>query len=144
MHDSGTIYTSFSQNVQTQTSNGQQQSPFFVTLAHELGHGLSFNIIPESIRNKNWISVNTINGNKNISQDEIFAVYFENLIREENSLPIRTHYVTNQDGSINHQSEIYKKSAQKSQLMNRGDKLFISSGYEMIKSTAKILNTYLK
>jgi RHS repeat-associated protein len=138
-----TVYTSSNQVVNTQTSEGLIASDFSTTLFHELGHAFSFNIFNSTIRSDTWFSVNTANGNKDVSNDEVFAVWVENKLREEKGLPIRTHYVTNQDGSIHKQSEIFVKSTVGRQLINSGNKLIMSSGYEMNKSSKTIFEKIL-
>ncbi|WP_239987126.1 RHS repeat-associated core domain-containing protein [Flavobacterium tibetense] len=103
------IYTSFNQKGKVQTTDGLKDLIFHITLAHELAHGLSYNLFNSSERDKPWIKANSENGLvKDVKQDEIFATMFENMIRAEQGLPIRTHYILG--GSSMEESRIIKKS----------------------------------
>jgi RHS repeat-associated protein len=105
------VYTDFNQKEKVPTTDGMRALSFPITLAHELAHGLSFNLLNESERSKTWITANATNGlAHDISQDEIFATIYENLIRAEQGLPLRTHYSPNSDGSAVSESRLIKKS----------------------------------
>lgn len=97
-HDNGTVKTSFKQNVETYTTNNKfEESKFYVTLAHEIAHGLSHNTIDNIQRTKTWFEYPGEDKDgepetKIASQDEVFATTYENMIREERGLPLRTHY----------------------------------------------------
>src|SRR5690554_1567403 len=84
----GTIYTSFEQEVKSETTQGNIESPFHVVLSHELAHGLSKNLFDEKVIYKEWFNYE----NQSVKQDEVFASTLENFIREEQNLPLRTHY----------------------------------------------------
>lgn len=106
-----TIYTSFNQKESVMTTDGMQPLPFSMILGHELAHGLSENLFKESVTSKPWITANSSNGLPyDISQDEIFATMFENMIRAEKGLPLRTHYIPTSEGSVLEESRIIKKS----------------------------------
>ncbi|WP_317207798.1 RHS repeat-associated core domain-containing protein [Chryseobacterium sp. MEBOG06] len=70
-------------STQTPTTNGLTESPFFVSLGHELGHKRDES---NYLFNGSWFGV---------SRGEIFASHWENMIRAENGLPLRSSYSTN-------------------------------------------------
>jgi len=70
-------------STQTPTTNGLIESPFFVSLGHELGHKRDES---NYLFNGSWFGV---------SRGEIFASHWENMIRAENGLPLRSSYSTN-------------------------------------------------
>ncbi len=75
-------FTGYSTNEYTPT--------FGMDLAHELGHTLSYfsGTNDESV----WYTYNNGETEKAVSRDDIFACRFENFVRAENSLPLRTYY----------------------------------------------------
>ncbi|MET3020874.1 DUF6443 domain-containing protein [Flavobacterium hydatis] len=78
--DGNTIFIDPKSNEKTWTQSGFQESPFFVTLGHELGHVND----PTKI-NDSWYK-------DDVSRSEIRATHIENKIRSEAGLPLRTHY----------------------------------------------------
>ncbi|MBT2620068.1 DUF6443 domain-containing protein [Chryseobacterium sp. ISL-6] len=66
----------------TPTRAGLIDSPFFVSLGHELAHKKDKNRYLKG----GWF---------NVSRGEIFASHIENMIRAENNLPLRTSYTVN-------------------------------------------------
>ncbi|MFP7658360.1 DUF6443 domain-containing protein [Chryseobacterium proteolyticum] len=70
-------------STQTPTTNGLLESPFFVSLGHELGHKRDES---NYLFNGSWFGV---------SRGEIFASHWENMIRAENGLPLRSSYSIN-------------------------------------------------
>jgi hypothetical protein len=74
------------------TVNGIEESPFFVSLAHELAHTQDYYININNIEKVTgtWL---TLPDGKTIAQSEKYATHIENQIRSENNLPLRTHYV---------------------------------------------------
>ncbi|GEJ43576.1 cell wall-associated protein [Chryseobacterium sp. ON_d1] len=64
----------------TPTTQGLINSPFFVSLSHELGHKRD---------ESNYLLFGQWYG---VSRGEIFASHIENMIRAENDLPLRTSY----------------------------------------------------
>lgn len=83
INSSGPIKIDPKASAKTPTTNGLVDSPFFVSLGHELGHKRDKNkFYPKG----GWLGV---------SRGEIFASHIENMIRAENGLPLRTSYSTN-------------------------------------------------
>lgn len=77
-------YSSIYRGISTENGLGNENSPYFVVIGHEMGHAKS------SLTGTN---------NKDIWQgsatvDEIWASHIENQIRSESGLPLRTHYGT--------------------------------------------------
>ena len=76
----------------TYTEKGIKKSPYEITIAHELGHQVSFNY---GFKDTSlWYPLIDIDGKfvKNIERDESFASHFENIFRKAFNLPLRTHY----------------------------------------------------
>ncbi len=65
---------------------GSSNRPSFIGLAHELGH--AHDGLDGSIDYSTWFSI----GAKNIPKAEQYASHWENRIRGENGLSLRTHY----------------------------------------------------
>ena len=70
------------------TEEGMQEAPLFITLGHELGHAFrtAKGINDESL----WDSFVS----STITKDELYASMYENFIRNEHGIPLRTHYAT--------------------------------------------------
>lgn len=66
----------------TPTATGLKDSPFFVSLGHELAHKKDKNRYSKG----GWFGA---------SRGEVFASHIENMIRAENGLPLRTSYTIN-------------------------------------------------
>ncbi|SEM68266.1 RHS repeat-associated core domain-containing protein [Chryseobacterium taichungense] len=71
------------ERTKTPTAFDLKESPFFVSLGHELGHKRDEN---NYLLSGNWFGV---------SRGEIFASHIENMIRAENGLLLRSSYTTN-------------------------------------------------
>ncbi len=70
----------------------------FISLAHELAHSLDR--ILGTINLKRWYSVYNDEGIKtNILKAEIYVTHYENLIRAEQGLSLRTHYSQDENGT---------------------------------------------
>ena len=70
------------------TEDGMTSSPLFVSMAHDLGH--AFRNAKGIDSKAEWYNV----GGKSVTQDEVNASMYENYIRNEHNLPLRTHYST--------------------------------------------------
>lgn len=77
------------------TLNGADTNIPFVSLGHELGHAWDYT--QETASEKVWISGETYE-TKNILNSEIYSTHTENLIRVENGLQPRTHYLIDHNG----------------------------------------------
>ena len=73
------------------------QSPFYVSLFHEIGHSWLNQITSRSELSKIWVDGSGNNLSGDIKQSEIAASYIENLLRSEQGLPIRTSYSPDAD-----------------------------------------------
>ncbi len=69
------------------TEKGLQKSPLFVAIGHEMAHRKD--IIKSTFDGNEWFK--TSDGTP-IPNAEIFATHYENRIRAEHGLPLRTHY----------------------------------------------------
>jgi len=129
------IYTSFSQNVNLNTTSGKSKSPFYVTLFHEIGHSFSSQVFDVAITDAIWVAKNETNGlPKNIINDEVYASTVENLLRSEQGLPLRTHYANNAEGL----------GVPESQLIDSGKKGPFGKEYQPTPTTRGILNKIIK
>lgn len=73
------------------TTRGFEGSPNFITLGHEMAHGMdSYNYKVSS-----WIPLSR---NRSVSESEVYATHIENMIRAESGLPLRTHYLAQKGG----------------------------------------------
>ena len=73
-------------NPKLPTTNGREEVPAFVALAHELAHAWG-----AAKGNKNeepWFK----HGDQIVTKDEFFASVIENYVRADHNLSIRTHY----------------------------------------------------
>ncbi len=71
------------------TEDDVVESPFFVSLGHEIAHRRDLITNGNSIFNT-WL---TLSNGKTVKEAEKYASHIENMIRQENGLPLRTHYV---------------------------------------------------
>ncbi|PZU78446.1 MAG: hypothetical protein DI529_17920, partial [Chryseobacterium sp.] len=91
------VYTGFNQDVTPYTSmygenSKKMQSPFKISLFHEIGHSFLNQTRSSSELKKVWVDGATNSLDGDIKQSEIAASYIENLLRSEQGLPIRTSY----------------------------------------------------
>src|SRR5690554_1155978 len=73
------------------TENGIQTSPFWLDIGHELSHRKDVIVNGASQAGALWLT-NPDTG-KPIPRSEIYATHMENLMRADESLPLRSHYV---------------------------------------------------
>jgi len=69
------------------TEAGLQKSPLFVAVGHEMAHRKD--IIKGTFDGNEWF---TTSDGTTIPNAEVFATHYENMIRAEHDLPLRTHY----------------------------------------------------
>ena len=69
---------------------GRTSRPAYIGLAHELGH--AFHSAKGNMDPTYWFTVTTENSKDNIYNTEKQAIHWENQVRVENGLPLRTHY----------------------------------------------------
>jgi hypothetical protein len=93
------VLTSFDEMVNVMTTSGFRQSPFHITLFHELGHSFSNQVGNKSILGQVWVEGSINNFPQDIRVSEIYASTVENLLRAEQGLPFRTHYSTSTEGT---------------------------------------------
>jgi RHS repeat-associated protein len=102
-HRDGIIKTNFNQDGKIFTTGSRESilTNFFTTIAHELGHAKSYHSFSDKRRGLKWYSYKTVEGSiENVSIDEVYALYIENLIRAENNLNFRTHYDSSGGGQF--------------------------------------------
>jgi len=93
-----------------QKSASNVELVFHITIGHELAHVFAYKKFNNDVLNKKWFSITKPNGKtQDVTQDEIFAVIVENMFRSEQSLPLRTHYSVDEEGSVIKDSEVIKK-----------------------------------
>ncbi|WP_165396096.1 DUF6443 domain-containing protein [Flavobacterium sp. J27] len=126
------IKTSDKQNELVATTKGNEKLIFHITIAHELAHVIENTLYDEKVLGAKWFSITTKNARKDISVGEIFASTFENMIRAEQGLPLRTHYSINDDGSVVGDSRLIKKSKIKNPF------------YKQYESTEEVLEIWNK
>ena len=128
------IYTDFNQKGSIRTT-GRTESisqNYHTTLFHELGHGFANNVISASVLNAVWIKdVQTINGTQDVSKSEVFASMVENMLRAEQGLNLRTHYI---GGTSDNRSRLIIKSKTQSPF---------NKTYEPTETTRAIWNELL-
>jgi len=78
------------------TQKGFQPIPFDIILGHELSHAYS-NVKGATFGD--WTTIPTAKGPKTLSTSEIYASHIENILRNEQGHPLRTHYSPYGDGS---------------------------------------------
>ena len=71
------------------TENDLLQNPLFVSIGHEMAHRKD--IAKGTFDDSEWFSLN----GKSIPTAEKYATHYENKIRAEHGLPLRTHYARN-------------------------------------------------
>ncbi|SRX52256.1 RHS repeat-associated core domain-containing protein [Aequorivita sp. CIP111184] len=76
-----------SKQIETYLTSGLKLSPFYITLAHELGHAYG-NVHGESNKNQFWYNL----GGTDVFKSEIYASTIENVIRKEQGLDLRKYY----------------------------------------------------
>ncbi len=103
------IYVNPSLTVKSPTQEGNIESPFFITLGHELGHGYA-NAIGTNF--KDWLSIPTINGARTLSSSEIYASHIENIFRSHSGHPLRTHYSPTTDGGVMEETRLLDSRGQ--------------------------------
>jgi RHS repeat-associated protein len=86
--DNGVFINTDKELTQIPTEDGMQASPLYGTLAHELGH--AFRYVKGIQADAEWYKKD----GHVITQDELYACQYENYIRDEHGLPLRTHYGT--------------------------------------------------
>ena len=64
------------------------KAPSYITLGHELGH--AWDLLTNSPSTANFVQVPGLSDN--ISNSEVNAMYWENILRINGGLPLRTHY----------------------------------------------------
>lgn len=129
------IYTDFNQKGSIRTTGGTESisQNYHTTLFHELGHGFANNVISQGALNDIWIkNVQTKDGVRNISTSEVFGSMIENMLRAEQGLNLRTHYI---GGSSDNRSRLIQKSRTRNPF---------SSVYIPTKSTMTIYNNILR
>ncbi len=128
------IYTDFNQKGSIRTT-GRTESisqNYHTTLFHELAHGFANNVISASVLNAVWIKdVQTINGTQDVTKSEVFASMVENMLRAEQGLNLRTHYI---GGTSDNRSRLIIKSKTQSPF---------SKTYEPTETTRAIWNELL-
>ncbi|MCX8532085.1 DUF6443 domain-containing protein [Chryseobacterium luquanense] len=96
-YENGTAYINLSSKSNYPTSDGQvSDSPFFIKLGHEMGHGMD--PMKKSDLFGPWVGGKT--QNDKVSHSEIFASHIENKLRAENGLPLRVSYMVNPNNKI--------------------------------------------
>lgn len=108
--DGTTVYTSFNQKGDLRTTSGSEKltENFHITLGHELAHGLANNIFNQDVLKDVWVKdIETAKGPQSISNSEVYASMWENMIRGSQGLPLRTHYI---GGTSDDRSRLIQKS----------------------------------
>ncbi|MBO8454741.1 MAG: hypothetical protein IAC07_08490 [Bacteroidetes bacterium] len=77
------------------TENGIEESPLWLDLGHELSHRKDYITNGEKV-NEPWITI----GDEIFVKSEIQATHYENLMRQEAGLPLRTHYGTIKENDV--------------------------------------------
>ncbi|WP_333597085.1 RHS repeat-associated core domain-containing protein [Chryseobacterium flavum] len=90
--DGGTVFTAFKQDVTLDTTSGSKQSPFHVTLFHELGHSFSNQVFDNNILRSEWTTIPQESGDRKIPKSEVYSSTIENVLRAEQNLPLRLNY----------------------------------------------------
>ena len=116
---------------QTPTAFGLKDSPFFVSLGHELGHKRDEN---KYILNGSWFGV---------SRSEIFASHMENMIRAENGLPLRSSYSTNPKvfGGLDPQTVLIDCTGNSFYYDKLGKPLYDTNGVDRINAAKSVYGT---
>ncbi|OCA67915.1 hypothetical protein BBI01_20710 [Chryseobacterium artocarpi] len=90
--DGSTVFTAFKQDVTLDTTSGSKQSPFHVTLFHELGHSFSNQVFDNNILRSEWTTIPQESGDRKIPKSEVYSSTIENVLRAEQNLPLRLNY----------------------------------------------------
>ena len=90
--DGSTVFTAFKQDVTLDTTSGSKQSPFHVTLFHELGHSFSNQVFDNDILRSEWTTIPQESGDRKIPKSEVYSSTIENVLRAEQNLPLRLNY----------------------------------------------------
>lgn len=108
------IFTSDKEVDKVQTTDGPRSLIFHITIAHELAHIIENNLYDRKVTNKEWYPAFDANGQKvSVKYGEVFATMYENMIRAEQDLPLRTHYSFNRNGTPDSRSKLIEKSEDK-------------------------------
>ncbi|NCQ12294.1 MAG: hypothetical protein GW809_09185, partial [Bacteroidetes bacterium] len=129
------IFTSFNQDGSIRTTGGAERisQNYHTTLFHELGHGFANNVFSKGALSDIWVrNVQTARGVQNVSTSEVFASMVENMLRAEQGLNLRTHYI---GGSSDNRSRLIQKSRTKNPF---------STVYNPTEATRAIYNTILQ
>ena len=129
------IYTDFNQKGSIRTTGGTESisQNYHTTLFHELAHGFANNVFSQGVLKATWInSAPSIGLDKPISNSEVFGSMVENMLRAEQGLNLRTHYI---GGSSDNRSRLIKKSRTKNPF---------STVYNPTEATTAIYNTILQ
>ncbi|SNZ01916.1 RHS repeat-associated core domain-containing protein [Flagellimonas pacifica] len=87
----GTVSLNLDQKSQLPTTDGVMDTPFYVTLGHELAHRRDKLGRGLEAAGATWYT----EGDSRVTDSEIVATHIENQIRQESGLPLRTHYGMN-------------------------------------------------
>ncbi|MBR9914714.1 MAG: hypothetical protein GYB32_07795, partial [Algicola sp.] len=82
----GVVNLNLNRMQKTNTTDGYTDSPFHVSLGHELAHRVDKNTRRNTEWAQPWIG--------RAVDSEIYASHIENMIRTESGMPLRTHYGT--------------------------------------------------
>jgi RHS repeat-associated protein len=111
--DGTDIYTFSNQSGSIRTTGGSEKlnENFHITLGHELAHGLGNNLLSKGALSDTWIPADPNIGLKDpIKNSEVFASMYENMLRAEQGLELRTHYI---GGTSDNRSRLIQKSKTK-------------------------------
>jgi RHS repeat-associated protein len=97
------IYVDPALTVKTPLENGNKDSPFYITLIHEMAHAHANS---NGVKFEKWIDINTANGNRSLSTSEIYASHIENIFRSKHGQNLRTHYSPSSDGGVVEESRL--------------------------------------
>jgi hypothetical protein len=92
--ESGGVTWNASDNSGGPNQSGNSSRPAYIGLSHELGHAYDGLNGPLNLTSMGII------GTKSIPIAEIYAMDWENKVRSENNLPLRTHYGNDTNGNV--------------------------------------------
>jgi len=98
--DATTLGTGSGGNIWMDPRRSKDGDPFYITLAHEMGHALSSNYGSDNI--KTWFKI----GIYEFRYDEQVGMFYENLVRQEHHLPQRMYYYP--EGKLGPRSETHE------------------------------------
>lgn len=105
--------------------------PSFVALGHEMAHTQDYYMRGKKAAETEWLNIDGT-----IAYDsEKYATHVENMIRAENRLDLRTHYLINPDGSAYEPSTLFSPA---------GGSLFFNETFRYDISNDPVLNPYLE